>query len=66
MVETSSLKGAGAAIGSSLGVDAAEGNGLDIASQAVGDAVSMARDTLAGLGLELPFTIVLDVIGVVG
>lgn len=58
------VKGGGAAVGTSLGVDMAEGNGLDIASQAVGDAVANAREVLSGLGLDLPFALVVDVIGV--
>lgn len=59
------VKGGGAAVGASLGVDMAEGNGLDMAAQAVGGAVSTARNVLSGLGLDLPFTAVVDVIGVV-
>jgi len=43
----------------------AEGNGLDMAAQAVGGAVSTARNVLSGLGLDLPFFVVVDVIGVV-
>jgi len=43
-----------------LAGDALEGNGLDIASQAVGDAVATAQSVLADLGLSLPFTVVLD------
>jgi len=52
------VKGGGAAVGSSLGIDMAEGNGLDIASKAVGDAIATASEVLGGLGLELPFAVI--------
>lgn len=52
-------KGLGTGTLGGLGADIAEGNGLDIASQAVADAV----DVLAGLGLDLPLGLVIGVVG---
>ncbi len=58
MVDTNKVKGAATAVGSGLGIDIAGGNGLDIASQAVGDAIATASEVLGGLGLELPFAVI--------
>jgi len=65
MITGKTIKGVAGGVAAGLGADLATGNGLDIASRMVGGAVSTARDVLSGLGLELPFTVALDVIGVV-